>query len=129
MEGRNMSAKQIVGPNNIYHIRVKGVLDEKWADWFEGFVIASRSNGETLLSGAVRDQAALYGVLGKIHGLGLPLLLVVQTDCPCSSRNCPRRGDCRQCAAYHDIRGEPPYCFKTRTGWDRQCTFSKKKRK
>ena len=71
---------------SIYHIRVKGNLDEKWADWFEGFVMTSRDDGETLLTGAVVDQAALHGVLGKIHSLGLPLLLVAQTDCPCSSK-------------------------------------------
>ena len=88
-----MSKDPIFELKNIYHIRVKGGLDEKWADWFEGFVIASRSNGETLLSGSVRDQAALYGVLGKIHSLGLPLLSVTQGECPYSSKVCPRCGD------------------------------------
>jgi hypothetical protein len=92
----------------IYHIRVKGNLDAKWADWFEGFVMASRGNGETLLSGAVVDQAALHGVLAKIHSLGLPLLLVAQTGCPCSKRKCPRRGQCHECAAYHAANGKLP---------------------
>jgi hypothetical protein len=107
---------------DIYHIRVQGNLDEKWADWFEGLVMASRDNGETLLSGAVVDQAALHGVLAKIHSLGLPLLLVARTGCPCSSKNCPRRGQCHECAAYHGDKGKLPYCFRTKTGWDRQCT-------
>ena len=65
-----------------YHIRVEGELDAKWEDWFDGFVITSRKDGETLLRGTVRDQAALYGVLTKIHSLGLPLLLVAQARGP-----------------------------------------------
>ena len=61
----------------IYHIKVKGTLDRKWSDWFDGFDIRYEVEGETLLIGTVRDQAALHGVLTKIRDLGL-LLLVVQ---------------------------------------------------
>jgi hypothetical protein len=114
--------KQALHQKNIYHIRVKGNLDEKWLDWFAGFVMASRDNGETLLSGAVADQAALQGVLAKIHGLGLPLLLVARTGCPCSSKNCPRRGQCHECAAHHSGNGKLPYCFRPKTRWDKRCT-------
>jgi hypothetical protein len=117
-----MTDERAFAQENIYHIRVKGNLDEKWAEWFEGFVMASRDNGETLLSGAVVDQAALHGVLAKIHSLGLPLLLVAQTGCPCSSKKCPRRGRCHECAAYHGTNGKLPYCFRAKTGWDKQCT-------
>jgi len=106
----------------IYHIRVEGELDEKWADWFEGFVMTSRSNGETLLTGPAEDQAALHGVLGKIAGLGLPLQLVAQTGCPCPKKSCPRRGQCQECAAYHEAKGKLPFCFRERTKWDRRCT-------
>ena len=60
----------------IYQIRVKGHLDRKWSDWFDGFVIAAQANDETLLTGSVADQAALHGLLRKIGGLGLPLLSV-----------------------------------------------------
>jgi hypothetical protein len=106
----------------IYHIRVRGKLDAKWGDWFGGFVMASRDCGETLLSGAVPDQAALHGVLVRIHSLGLPLLLLAWTGCPCPKKNCPRRGQCYECAAYHGAEGKLPYCFRARTRWDRQCT-------
>jgi hypothetical protein len=116
-----MVDKREVQTESIYHIRVKGNLDEKWADWFEGFVMASRGNGETLLTGAVLDQAALQGVLGKLHSLGLPLLLVAQTDCPCSSKNCPRRGRCRECVAHYASNGRLPFCFRERTKWDKRC--------
>ena len=110
----------------IYHIRVEGNLDEKWADWFEGFVMASRSSGETLLSGAVVDQAALQGVLGRIDNLGLHLLLVAQTGCPCPSKNCPRHGQCHECAAHYGNNGKLPFCFRERTRWDkRRAAFMK----
>jgi hypothetical protein len=107
---------------NIYHIRVKGNMDAKWAEWFEGFVMASRDNGETLLSGAVVDQAALHGVLAKIHSLGLPLLLVAQTGCPCPSKNCLRHGQCHECAAHYGNNGKLPFCFRERTRWDKRRT-------
>jgi hypothetical protein len=108
--------------DNVYHIRVKGNLDEKWADWFEGFVMASRDKGETLLSSAVVDQAALHGVLAKIHRLGLPLLLLARTGCPCSSKHCPSQGRCHQGAPCHADKGKLPYCFRARSRWDKQCT-------
>ena len=60
----------------IYQIRVKGHLDRKWSDWFDGFTIAAQANDETLLTGSVADQAALHGLLRKIGDLGLPLLSV-----------------------------------------------------
>ena len=60
----------------IYQIRVKGHLDRKWSDWFDGFTIVAQTNDETLLTGPVADQAALHGLLAKIRDLGLPLLSV-----------------------------------------------------
>ena len=60
----------------IYQIRVKGNLEQKWSDWFDGFAIEPQPNDETLLTGFVADQAALYGILNKISNLGLPLLSV-----------------------------------------------------
>jgi hypothetical protein len=64
----------------VYHIRVKGSLDETWADWFDGFSITPQPGGETALTGPVRDQAALHGLLSKIRDLGLPLLLVKRIE-------------------------------------------------
>lgn len=60
----------------VYQIRVKGSLDRKWSDWFDGFTITPQPGDETLLTGPVQDQAALHGLLGKIRDLGLPLLRV-----------------------------------------------------
>ncbi|KPV54254.1 hypothetical protein SE17_04835 [Kouleothrix aurantiaca] len=77
---------------SMYHIRVKGNLDSKWADWFEGFVLTSQDDGETVLRGTVADQAALHGVLDRLNGLGLPLLLVALLDQLHAGRRCPLCG-------------------------------------
>ncbi|MGD8820876.1 MAG: hypothetical protein PVF67_12310 [Anaerolineae bacterium] len=110
-----------VHAGDIYHIRVKGVLDAKWADWFEGFVMSPRNNGETQLTGAVLDQAVLQGVLAKLHSLGLPLVLVAQAGCPCPSKKCPRHGQCRECAVHYASRRREPFCFREKTRWDKRC--------
>jgi len=60
----------------IYQIRIKGHLDKEWTSWFEGLTVTREDNGETLLTGPVRDQAALYGLLKKVRNLGLPLVSV-----------------------------------------------------
>jgi hypothetical protein len=61
----------------IYQIRIKGHLGPHWSDWFEGLTIILEDNGDTLLTGPVADQAALYGVLRKVRDVGLSLLSVV----------------------------------------------------
>jgi hypothetical protein len=58
----------------IYEIRVKGVLDDSWSVWLGDLEVRPLDSGETLLTGPVRDQAALHGLLNKIRDLGLPLL-------------------------------------------------------
>jgi hypothetical protein len=63
-----------------YEIRLKGHLDAQWAERFEGLSFAHASDGTTILSGPVVDQAALYGLLRNVRDLGLPLLSVVQVD-------------------------------------------------
>lgn len=60
----------------VYQIRLKGHLGRQWADWFGGLTITLEDNGETLLTGPVIDQAALYGLLKKVRDLGMPLLSV-----------------------------------------------------
>ena len=60
----------------VYHIEVKGNLDQKWSDWFDGLTITPQANDATILTGPVADQAALHGLLAKVRDLGLPLLLV-----------------------------------------------------
>ncbi len=59
-----------------YHIRVQGHLPDRYAAWFDPLTITREPSGETLLSGELEDQGALFGVLLKIRDLGLPLLSV-----------------------------------------------------
>ena len=59
-----------------YEIRLKGHLEPRWADWFDGLTLTQESDGTTVLSGPVVDQAALHGLLGKVRDLGLPLIAV-----------------------------------------------------
>ena len=61
----------------IYQIRLKGHLGSQWTDWFGGLTITLEDNGDTLLTGPVVDQAALYGLLRKVRDLGMPLLSVI----------------------------------------------------
>ena len=64
----------------VYQIRVKGHLGERWQDWFEHMTLTTETNGDTLLTGPVVDQAALHGLLTKVRDLGLPLLAIVRVD-------------------------------------------------
>jgi hypothetical protein len=62
-----------------YRIRVRGVLGETLLSAFPG-LRAEACAGETVLAGALPDQAALHGVLGQIEALGLELLAVCRED-------------------------------------------------
>jgi hypothetical protein len=62
-----------------YQIRVKGVLDARWAEQFEGMTLIV-DQGDTILSGIVADQPALHGLLVKIRDLGLVLMSVNRID-------------------------------------------------
>ena len=64
----------------IYQVRVEGHLDAQWTDWFGGMTLALEENGQTLLTGPVTDQAALYGLLKKVRDLGMPLVSVNRAD-------------------------------------------------
>ena len=57
-------------------IRLKGHLDDRWAEWFESLSITLEEDGTTLLICSVTDQAALHGLLKKVRDLGMPLLSV-----------------------------------------------------
>jgi len=63
--------------NRIYQFRVRGHLDRGRSSWFEGLAVTF-TNGDTLLTGSVRDQTALYSILDKLLDLGLELVSVEQ---------------------------------------------------
>ena len=56
-------------------IRIEGYLDNKWNDWFEGMVI-SYEGATTILSGNIKDEAHLHGVLNQIRDLNLKLISI-----------------------------------------------------
>jgi hypothetical protein len=64
----------------LYEIRIKGHLDVRWADWFDGLSVTHDGDGTTILRGPVVDQAALHGLLRKVHNLALPLVSVIRVD-------------------------------------------------
>jgi hypothetical protein len=66
--------------SGLYEIRLKGHLDARWVDRFEGLSFTHESDGTTILSGPVVDQAALHGLLRGVRDLGLPLVSVIQVD-------------------------------------------------
>jgi selenocysteine lyase/cysteine desulfurase len=68
--------KMVANQPTIYQIRIKGNLPSEWTDWFNGLMVTQEDNDETLITGPLVDQAALYGLLKKIRDLGLPLLAV-----------------------------------------------------
>ncbi len=57
-----------------YLIRVRGHLSGSMRDWFNGLTIENLENGEAVVAGELADQAALFGVLERLHGLGIPVL-------------------------------------------------------
>jgi hypothetical protein len=58
----------------IYEICIEGLLTDQWSSWFEGLAIQNHPDGATTISGVLTDQAALFGVLTKIHALNLTII-------------------------------------------------------
>jgi hypothetical protein len=66
-----------VKSETIYLIEIEESIDESWGDWFDGMTIQPGPQGGTNLTGPVRDQAALIGLIDRIYDLGLALVSVV----------------------------------------------------
>lgn len=60
-------------PPLTYEFHIKGHLDDRWANWFEGLELLY-DGSTTILRGPVADQAAMHGQLSKFRDLGLTLL-------------------------------------------------------
>jgi len=67
-----------------YRIRLKEQLDQRWSAWLGGLTVVHEANGETVLTGEMVDQAALYGLLSKVRDLHLTLISVspLEADSP-----------------------------------------------
>ena len=59
-----------------YRIKIKGQLDSRWQDWFDGLTITPTDDDNIILSGDIADQAALHGIFTKIRNLGLTIVSV-----------------------------------------------------
>jgi hypothetical protein len=64
----------------VYRIKVKGLLDCHWSEWFDGWTITPNKDGTTMLIGPVADQAVLHGLFAKMRNLNLELVYVHRMD-------------------------------------------------
>jgi hypothetical protein len=62
----------------VYQIKIKGHLEESWAEWFEEMTFTHEKDGTTTLYGPLPDQTALHSILRKIRDLNLQLISVKQ---------------------------------------------------
>jgi hypothetical protein len=65
-------------PRPYYQIKIRGHLEKDWSGWFEGLAIKKTVDGNTVISGPVVDQAALYSLLKKVNQLGLQLISIYE---------------------------------------------------
>ncbi len=66
--------------NEFYEIRIKGHLPPSWSEAFNGLRLTLTLDGETLLTGPVKDQAALHGLLARLRDLNLTLISVIRVE-------------------------------------------------
>jgi hypothetical protein len=66
------------------NIRIEGHLDHSWVSWLDGLTLTHTEEGETVLTGWVKDQTALYGLIAKLRDLGVILISIniEETDTP-----------------------------------------------
>lgn len=81
MNGKH-THKADVDEGGQYEIRIQGHLDDRWSGWFEGFTFTPDENGDTLIYGLVKDQAALFGLLRKVRDAGMLLVSVNRINAP-----------------------------------------------
>lgn len=62
-----------------YRIQVKGHLPEAWSEMMEHMEIICEADGNTTISGPIRDQSELYGLISRLQNLGLTLISINQT--------------------------------------------------
>ncbi len=67
-------------PPCIYQVKIEGYLGSQWADWFDGIAITYEGEDITVLTGAIVDQSALYGLLKKVRNLGMALISLQRLD-------------------------------------------------
>jgi hypothetical protein len=64
-------------------IHTKGQITAQWSEWFGGLTVSHSDLNETVLTGRVPDQAALYGIVARLRDLGLPICLLRSEEIKC----------------------------------------------
>ena len=75
-----------------YRIVLRGRLSKRFESAFEGMTL-EHAPGRTVLTGEVRDQAQLYGVLDQVRDFGIELLSVESADITDGSSASRNAGD------------------------------------
>jgi hypothetical protein len=63
------------GTSKVYRIVVRSELSDRYASAFEGMQVEAK-NGQTILTGEIKDQPHLFGTLDRLNAFGLVLLSV-----------------------------------------------------
>ena len=68
----------------IYCIKIRGVIDQRYAGHFGDMIISTekKDEGQTTskLTGKIKDQAELMGVLNALYNLHLPIVSIQTLD-------------------------------------------------
>jgi hypothetical protein len=63
----------------ITKIKIRGHLDKKWKNFFDGMNI-NYEGENTVLSGKTKDEAFKHGILNRIRDLNLKLISVYSSE-------------------------------------------------
>jgi hypothetical protein len=77
----------------VYQIRIRGKLDLRRTEWFDGMAITLGEDGDTLLTGIAEDQAALYGLIRRVRDLGIPLVSIQAVPPDAADKTVPGKND------------------------------------
>ena len=62
------------GRQDWYELELEGCIKPGWFDGLDGWEVIPLPDGNTLLSGWVKDQPALHGLFARIRDLNLKLI-------------------------------------------------------
>ena len=67
-----------------YCIKVQGVIDERYSGYFGDMVLSTKKNTEgqitSILTGKLKDQSELMGVMNALYSLHLPIVSIKTLD-------------------------------------------------
>lgn len=71
--------KEIQTEEGFCVIKVRGILEPRWEEWFDPMKILIESDA-TIISGYIPDQPALTGLIDKISDFGLTVISIKYGD-------------------------------------------------